>query len=168
MKIELDLPVPEGWRFVGYQLPKKGEGYMSSIYSNFNVASEDFYNSRCFTFERIEPVDEELEQAKKLIGKWVKIKNYHHHLYLVEYVTRDEENKLLIWSNGSWYYFKFCTPFPIPVWRCCESDKPKIDKCYPTRLKSDHLEYFLSSYHNGKWSMANSPESSEWLDEGER
>jgi hypothetical protein len=26
MKIELDLPVPEGWRFVGIQPTKKGQG----------------------------------------------------------------------------------------------------------------------------------------------
>ena len=77
MKIELDLPVPDGWRFVGYQLPKEGQGFIRMLDKAFMIAKHDFFDGENrLTFERIEPVDTELEavKAKFPIGSKVQYK----------------------------------------------------------------------------------------------
>ena len=60
MKIELDLPqVPEGWRCIGLVEPRRGHGYISERLKFVMAEKNLSFNS--ITFERIEPVDHELE-----------------------------------------------------------------------------------------------------------
>jgi len=54
MKIELDLPVPEGWRFVGYQVPDKGQGCIG-VDGTFFIKNDYPETWFYLTFERIEP-----------------------------------------------------------------------------------------------------------------
>lgn len=170
MKIELDLPVPEGWRFVGYQLPKKGQGYMASANSDFKIALEDFYSSSCFTFERIEPVDEELESARKKfpVGSWFKTSAGGSTIHRVERVDWETDD-----CRG--FLVSDCTPFPLPTWRCCAEDKPKKDGQYVMRIKGHApYKYRVRYYSLGVklWRFNHEdvaiPEGYEWLDEGER
>lgn len=70
---------------------------------------------------------------------------------------------------------RFCTPFPIPTWRCCESDKPKEEGEYPIRFKNNPKKYSKATFINNNWHDSwgakiimdiVSRGNVEWLDEG--
>ena len=179
MKIELDLPqVPEGWRFVGYQVPKKGQAVATHC-GQFEKLLNDWDSTRALTFERIEPEDPELEEAKKLTGKWVVFKDKDV-ILKVRSVLRDSYSKALTFEaisqtgNLAQFYLRDFNPFPLPVWRCCESDKPKKEKRYAVRCKHDRGRYNSADYENLKWldrwgtEFCGVESNYEWLDEGER
>jgi len=118
-------------------------------------------------------IDKELEDAKKLIGKWVKF-NDRDVVLRVRHIFRDKfsNNILCFDAIGQYqtlgeYYLKDFTPFPMPVWRCCEKDKPKKDGYYPIRRKDNHKDYDTGFYHahnNSRWDDLS--KDFEWLDEG--
>jgi hypothetical protein len=154
MKIELDLPVPEGWRYKSDDLDLLGK------------TDKYLWITGELTFERIEPEDEELEQAKKLIGKWVKSKKFNV-IYQVESAYRVSEKEIMLASQSFTSLYDSCAPFPLPVWRCCESDKPKVGRYYPVR-KNKSLTYDLIRFDgSGFWDTDLLISKYEWLDEGD-
>lgn len=89
-------------------------------------------------------------------------------------VVRDGFGTLLILcTNGQTEHVSICTPSPIPVWRCCERDKPDVvpEKLYYVRHKKNH-EYKNTVRFNGQWWTRNGGylhltlNDYEWLDEG--
>lgn len=179
MKTEINYPqleIPDGWVCIGYQTPKRGMGYITCNGPEFAITSCDF--SECLTsvrlcFRKLEPVDAELESAKKLIGKWVRYKDRDIAFKLTD-VVRDSYSKEILGVvlnsiDSEKYYFKDLTPFPLPVWRCCESDKPKSLGKYYLRRKNGTEKIVTSIAPSGTWAIGYENASDyEWLDEGER
>lgn len=234
MKIELDLPqVPDGWRCLGFKMPKKGQGYCGPN-GVFSISEIDHSFYRYVTFERIEPVDHELEEAKlkftvgsmvqyrdeesskqpraikevfrcvdygvcvryasggfnpvyrleiyvedteleeakKLIGTWVTDTFTPNRIFKITDAYRGWEEcagEVQLMSGCDVLSFSSCTPFPIPRWRCCESDKPKkIGANYILRSKFNGDKLFCYFFVNSwETSSLTSPSDYEWLDEGE-
>jgi hypothetical protein len=167
MKIELDLPqVPEGYKFVGWNMPQAGQFYLSDD-KFFTECKKDVLPYYYLTFERIEPeIDWELEQAKKLNGTWVTVSDIHGIFEVVE-VERIIASLVLTTKDGRSHLIEYCTPFPLPVWRCCESDKPKVGQYYPVR-KNKSLTYDLIRFDgSGFWDTDLLISKYEWLDEGD-
>ena len=179
MKIELDLPqVTEGWRCIGFKMPKKGQGYCGPN-GEFSISEIDNSFYKYITFERIEPVDHELEEAKKKfpVGSWFYINMETEVLYTVHSVRRSTTAT----GGDIWVDFIYdavmnaeraniCTPFPIPTWRCCESDKPEKSCSVITRHKLEHSFKKLGmDYVADKgWESIHLDREKdyEWLDEG--
>jgi hypothetical protein len=161
MKIELDLPVPNGWKLLNYSY-------------GADPIKENITMNTTITFERIEPeIDTELEEArKKYIGKYVKSKNRENFLYKIIEVRRcnvANVHSLIVLNSGIWdsFYETEVELVPIPVWRCCESDKPKVGRYYPVR-KNKSLTYDLIRFDDsGFWDTDLLISKFEWLDEGE-
>lgn len=122
-------------------------------------------------------VDAELEEAKKKFpdNSYFKYKASTA-IYVVEKLYRDEyQNEPVIMirpKDGHVHHdIRHCTPFPIPVWRCCEADKPEKSCSVITRHKLEHsfkklgMDYVADkgweSIYSGR------EKDYEWLDEGE-
>ena len=174
MKIELDLPqVPEGFKFIGFRPPKKGQYFLVMDSGNLHKSEidESKYDPSCLTFERIEPVDTELEEAKKLIGKWVRYKDRDIAFKLTD-VVRDSYSKEILGVvlnsiDSEKYYFKDLAPFPLPRWRCFDSEKPERSGYYYLRSK-DRQYKKLAEYHPAhNWYGLGKATDYEWLDEGD-
>ena len=177
MKIELDLPqVPEGWRFVGYQVPDYKQGIIGTT-GEFEVVNYNTCEEHYLTFERIEPeIDVELERARKKfpVGSWFKLLNLDM-VQQVSDVIRRGADLLILCTNGLTEFVQNCTPFPLPTWRCCDSDKPKKEGTYHTRVKKGEApvgkkkdaHYFLSVSEGWNVSADTNMSMREWLDEGE-
>lgn len=108
-------------------------------------------------------IDAELEEAKRLIGKYFSHNNKNH-IFIVKNVVRLHENIYISDGCEHDYILHNCTPFPIPVWRCCESDKPKKDGRYFTRDIDTKGWMKANNFKDGRWS--GEYERDEWLDEG--
>lgn len=116
-------------------------------------------------------VDAELESAKKKfpVGSWVKhtksdgITNVTEVVRFGSVVTVGNTNVKYLVGN--------VTPFPLPTWRCCETDKPEKSCSVITRHKLEHsfkklgMDYVADkgweSIYSGR------EKDYEWLDEGE-
>ena len=125
------------------------------------------YNIRdCKCIVLTPKVDHELEEAKRLVGKYVKYKSGDPTLFLVDEVSRSYHGRLIVFFKGSLggVSYEDCQPFFIPVWRCCESDKPKKDGKYFTRDIDTKGWMKTNDFKNGRWS--GEYERDEWLDEG--
>jgi len=164
MKIELDLPVPEGWRFVGMIATQKGQMYINNIGEQVICSSNFVEDQKYLTFERIEQVDEELEEAKKLIGKWVTVNDIHGIFQIVE-VERIIASIIVTTRDGRSHLVDSCRIKTLPVWRCCESDKPKKEGRYFIRQKDTKACMTVILFHNETWTQGTY--KCEWLDEGE-
>lgn len=167
MKIELDLPVPEGFQLLESKAIRE---FDAEGKKKFMVYSE-------LTFERIEQVDEELEQAKKRFSSGWFLWDGRETVYKTEFIERDTKGHglLMITSDaGNTYLLSDCIPTTLPTWRCCESDKPKVEGTYYVRCKADKVQY-LFYYTIPAWRTVSHkcmtqiwPHNYEWLDEGER
>lgn len=118
-------------------------------------------------------LDHELESAKKLIGKWVVFKDKDL-ILKVRDVVRDFYSKELTfealsqWGNPGKYLLRDFNPFPLPTWRCCESDKPKNLGKYYLRRKNGSDKIVTSIAPSGTWAIGYEDASDyEWLDEGD-
>lgn len=123
-------------------------------------------------------IDHELESAKKKfpVGSYFKT-DYPDYDDFILPVTSVENRGGLgvnIWSgkNGNTSIpcpVERCTPFPLPTWRCCASDKPKKDGKYIGRRKNAPETYAgIEHFNNGSWDNLPWKECAmEWLDEGE-
>ena len=121
-------------------------------------------------------IDHELEEAKKLIGKWVVFKDKDV-ILKVRDVLRDSYSKALTFEaisqsgNLAQFYLRDFNNFPLPTWRCCEAEKPKKAGEYAMRSKGSK-KIFSGKYSITKtlwdWtSVIDCPYSDyEWLDEG--
>ena len=114
-------------------------------------------------------MDTELEQARKLIGTWVKHKR-RNYLFKVEGVRREQSTSknypILISGNCHEHYLFDVTPFPFPIWRCFDSDKPERSGYYYLRSK-DRQYKKLAEYHPAhNWYGLGKATDYEWLDEG--
>jgi hypothetical protein len=139
---------------------------------------EDWGSTRALTFERIEPeIDEELEAAKRKfpVGSTFKSSSFKSGKGSTIYTVKEvrEENLAdcvhelcIISDDDRGFLVSECTPFPLPVWRCCYADKPKTEGRRPVRLKNDIYGCRVDSFQNGEWGFSNA--RYEWLDEGER
>lgn len=182
--LEIDTPklvIPSDWECIGYQIPQKGMGYIPESPSrNFEIAPCDFDANKPvhkLCFRKVEPVDTELESAKKKfpVGSWFTYSNEPDTIYTVGHIERrDADNRVRIIVKGKTFNLdaELCHPFPLPVWRCCESDKPKKDGEYAMRSKGSK-RIFSAKYSiaTASWdwtSVIDCPYSNyEWLDEGE-
>lgn len=172
-KITLEIQNDTGLEFedtTKWDCPKEGEYFINSRHK---IEKSDRFSS-CYHYVLTPKIDAELEEAKKLIGKWVKYKDRDIAFKLTD-VVRDSYSKEILGVvlnsiDSEKYYFKDLTPFPLPVWRCCESDRPKTQGRYYTRRKRDHAERDLDEYCGENWEAINpeyiSPLDYEWLDEG--
>lgn len=175
MKIELDLPVPEGWRCIGYQVPKEGQGYITSV--GFIIAESDRILPH-ITFERIEPVDEELEamKAKFPANSYFKINDSFSPIFKVAKsdIERDSRFPEVIniptydGNNFIWFNSRICTPFPLPKWRCCDDERPKKDGRYFIKDMDGKLVGVANySVNDGWYDLPGIAKYYGWLDEGE-
>lgn len=180
MKTEINYPqleIPDGWVCIGYQTPKRGMGYITCNGPEFAITSCDF--SECLTsvrlcFRKIEPVDAELESAKKLIGKWVIFKT-RDVILKVKTIRIDKWSNKIVFQAEYFlnepvdFYLEDFNPFPLPTWRCCATDKPKDKKegeRYFVRCKFDHRCKNVHKFTGQSFILENSLDF-EWLDEGE-
>lgn len=117
-------------------------------------------------------VDHELEEARKKfpVGSWFRVEDRESTTYKVLVIERLCASLIMTSDDGDSHLVDSCTPFPIPTWRCCESDKPKTQGRYYTRRKRDHAERDFDEYCGENWEAINpeyiSPLDYEWLDEG--
>lgn len=162
MKIELDLPVPEGWRVVNYSYGSCNDPFKETITMNTTL-----------TFERIEPVDEELEQAKKLIGTWVVFKT-RNVILKVKTMRRDNWSKKIVFeaeyqtNEPVDFYLEDFNPFPLPTWRCCDDERPKKDGRYFIKDMDGKLVGVANySVNDGWYDLPGIAKYYGWLDEGE-
>lgn len=184
MKTEINYPqleIPDGWVCIGYQTPKRGMGYITCNGPEFAITSCDF--SECLTsvrlcFRKLEPVDAELESAKKLIGKWVIFKT-RDVILKVKTIRIDKWSNKIVFQAEYFlnepvdFYLEDFNPFPLPTWRCCASDKPKKSGEYAMRSKGSKKifsgKYSIATAFWDWTSVIDCPYSDyEWLDEGER
>lgn len=85
-----------------------------------------------------DPIDTELEKAKKLVGTWVFIRDLKKAAFLVEDVERNRDQNIILMANNNWHYSHEVTPatFPhYPQGRCCLTDPPKEDGYYLVQRK---------------------------------
>jgi len=160
-------------------ITEEGQGYITSV--GFIIAESDRILPH-ITFERIEPVDEELEamKAKFPANSYFKINDSFSPIFKVAKsdIERDSRFPEVIniptydGNNFIWFNSRICTPFPLPTWRCCVSDKPKESGYYYLRSKDrkwQRLEYFSSNEsfaRNEGWGELDIT-NLKWLDEGE-
>lgn len=177
------LIIPEGWACIGYQIPKKGQGFVSASTGFFVVADMDFNDQSTsvrLCFRKVESVDTELEDAKKKfpVGSYFKTDypDYDDFILPVTSVENRGGFGINIWSgkNGNTSIpcpIELCTPFPLPRWRCCESDRPKKTKNCFLRFKESltpsHLDVYLDQIKGWERLHKGQADLYEWLDEGE-
>ena len=81
----------------------------------------------------------ELEEAKKLVGTWVFIRDLRKAVFLVEDVERNNDKNLIIRANDNWHYSHEVTPATLPTaapkWRCMKTDIPET--CSDKLIKLD-------------------------------
>ena len=168
-KITLQIDNDTGVEFeeqAEFREPKEGDWILQE--QTFNMLIHKTSNDCKYPRIILTPkIDHELEEAKKLIGKWIKCKG-DNFAFEVEEVYRDKEDNFIKVYNKTLgtYFVSETDPFPLPVWRCCEADKPKVDGIYFTRRKFDSRIKDIDSYNNGSWTII-SKNKREWLDEGE-
>jgi len=110
-------------------------------------------------------LDTELEEAKikYKLGSYFKTIHSDDILMVKEVFRGLDDGTIFIQAKAGSCKLNDCTPFPLPVWRCCETDKPKKNGYYYTRDKRDNSKrygfYNFNHYDNSNY---------EWLDEGER
>lgn len=113
-------------------------------------------------------VDTELEQAKKRFPVGSTFKDRGETVYCLKSYEYREDQKcwILIDTDYNMHSVSNCTPFPLPVWRCCESDKPKKSGRYFARQKDTKACMGVVYFCNESWEGGT--HKTEWLDEGER
>lgn len=135
------------------------------------------------TFLALTPkVDKELEEAKRKfpVGSYYttteRMSGVFAKVESVERVELRDENRVCVITSDICSTVESCTPFPLPVWRCCVSDKPKKEGNYFLRSKNSNKKT-ISFYQNNDIWVLNKGEISaslgwenhknyEWLDEG--
>lgn len=175
-KITLEIQNDTGVEFedtTKWDCPKEGEYFINSRHK---IEKSDRFSS-CYHYVLTPKIDAELEEAKKLIGKWVRYKDRDIAFKLTD-VVRDSYSKEILGVvlnsiDSEKYYFKDLTPFPLPTWRCCASDKPKKSGEYAMRSKGSKkifsVKYSIATAFWDRTSVIDCPYSDyEWLDEGER
>ncbi len=123
-----------------------------------NIEGSDFYYQQAqirveaiidAELKALEPVDQELEDAKKLIGTWVRSDYMAFKVQEVEREDDDECSPIYIKGNCG---FRWLLSEVEPVWvtapRCCVDDAPKEDGLYLVMFGND---VYLYSFINGKW-----------------
>ena len=100
-------------------------------------------------------VDTELEEAKKLVGTWVKASYAGDDLFLIKKVKRDPSNwDLDLFSDTRKINIKACTPATLPTaapkWRCMKTD---VENTVTPRLVCLDVGYG-SYYHVGWYDVA--------------
>lgn len=58
-------------------------------------------------------VDTELEEAKKLIGTWVFIRDLRKAAFIVEDVERNRDKNIILRANDNWHYSHEVTSAPF-------------------------------------------------------
>ena len=56
MKIEIEIEIPEGWDYVGYDNPRKGDHYISEFTGKVEKAEYAYDHRRCFIVKKKAPV----------------------------------------------------------------------------------------------------------------
>lgn len=119
-------------------------------------------------------VDTELEEAKKLVGTWVKASYAGDDLFLIKKVKRDPSNwDLDLFSDTRKINIKACTPATLPTaalkWRCMKTD---VENTLTDRLLCLNGSYDIGWYDVAKqtWCVADNYidlscyETFEWLE----
>lgn len=153
--------------------PKHGE-YFVAGWSRRIVKNVDKDNTFHSSVVLTPKIDHELESAKKKfpVGSYFKT-DYPDYDDFILPVTSVENRGGLgvnIWSgkNGNTSIpcpVERCTPFPLPTWRCCETDKPKVEGLYLSRHKIGKHKH-TCRFLNGAFTCR-ADSNYEWLDEGE-
>jgi hypothetical protein len=176
-KITLEIQNDTGLEFeeqAEWRRPKMGEYYVGQ-YGNI---IEQMSSPLCDEYMVITPkVDHELESAKKKfpVGSWFMCPSRDTHaVYKVSKVDRNSYLPDIILVHGGVYTCEvsLCTPFPLPTWRCCATDKPKKSGEYAMRSKGSKkifsVKYSIATAFWDRTSVIDCPYSDfEWLDEGE-
>ena len=122
-----------------------------------------------------EEVDWELEEAKNKykLGSYFQTRHSDDILMVKEVYRGLDDGTIIIVSKCGSCNLSDCTPFPLPVWRCCASDKPKKSGEYAMRSKGSKkifsVKYSIATAFWDRTSVIDCPYSDfEWLDEGER
>ena len=101
-------------------------------------------------------IDKELEEARKKfpVGSYVQHANYGSTKFLVVCVDRHPiDDHIIIITEGPMPNLDIerCTPFPIPIWRCCEKEKPKKDGEYFVSVKGDAKQKMIRKFTGRSW-----------------
>ena len=169
-KITLEIQNDTGVEFeetTKWDCPKESEYFINSRH---RIEKSDRFSS-CYHYVLTPKIDAELEEAKKLIGKWIKCKG-DNFAFEVEEVYRDKEDNFIKVYNKTLgtYFVSETDPFPLPVWRCCAEDKHLLQprKAYFVRSKKKDV-WLLDTYDPVRgWEEVNHENKYEWLDEGEK
>lgn len=175
-KITLEIQNDTGVEFedtMTIDLVSKGQYYYSTQRQKIARADRDI----CVPQIVLTPtVDTELEDNRKRfpVDSWVKQAGLTNTtiLYKVREVTRenvaDGHFPVVVHCHDRSFFPLDCVPFPLPTWRCCESDKPKRGGKYFTRLKGTHEEKEVDVYcFRLDWNCRSVEISNyEWLDDG--
>lgn len=114
-------------------------------------------------------IDHELEEAKRLVGKYVKYKSGDPTLFLVDEVSRSYHGRLIVFFKGSpsSVSYEDCQPFPIPTWRCCDHERPRKDGRYFFKdIDGKFLGVANYSVNDGWYDLPGIAKCHGWLDEG--
>lgn len=168
-KITLEIQNDTGVEFeetTKWDCPKESEYFINSRH---RIEKSDRFSS-CYHVVLTPKIDHELESARKKfpVGSYyTSSKRMKGVILTVDMVKRDTEtNTVLLVTNDLADDVKHCTPFPLPVWRCCEADRPKKEGYYFLRNKTtkegDYVFFDRHYRKNMIW------HNYEWLDEGEK
>lgn len=116
-------------------------------------------------------LDTELEEAKIKYKLGSYFKTIHSDdILMVKKVFRGlDDGTIFIQAKAGSCELNDCTPFPLPVWRCCCFDRPKKTGSYIARVKSNKCYADTRFYDvvTNSWELVGCKDY-EWLDEGER
>ena len=126
------------------------ENWLLCTNGNMWFANPDF-----IPYDPLPEVDTELEEAKKLVGTWVKASYAGDDLFLIKKVKRDPSNwDLDLFSDTRKINIKACTPATLPTaapkWRCMKTD---VENTVTPRLVCLDVGYG-SYYHVGWYDVA--------------
>ena len=171
-KITLEIQNDTGVEFedtTKWDCPKEGEYFINSRHK---IEKSDRFSS-CYHFVLTPKVDHELEEAKKLIGTWVVFKDKDFILKVRDVVRNFYSNELTFealsqWGNPGQYLLRDVNPFPLPRWRCFDSDKPERSGYYYLRSKDRQYKKLAEYNPAHNWYGLGKATDYEWLDEGEK
>lgn len=170
-KITLEIDNDTGVEFeetMTIDLVNKGQYYYSTQRQKIARADRDICVPQIVLTPKI---DHELESARKKfpVGSYYKTTSRMKNVFaMVESVERcSETNNIIICTDAVFVNAITCTTFPLPTWRCCESDKPKRDGSYLTREKGTKEWKTVRDFSVVKGWQGNPYNPDEWLDEGE-
>lgn len=170
-KITLEIQNDTGVEFeetTKWDCPKESEYFINSRH---RIEKSDRFSS-CYHYVLTPKIDAELEDAKSKykLKSYFKTRHSDDILMVKEVYRGLDDGSIFIKAKAGSCKLNDCTPFPLPVWRCCAEDKHLLQprKAYFVRSKKKDV-WLLDTYDPVRgWEEVNHENKYEWLDEGEK